>query len=98
MTMQMSQVQCKLFYLTCVPIGVVLVLLLVTPSSLMADSQVVIDSEATLFGTFKGIDYVKYEGRLTGSNYEAPFEIVVPADLSKGNGRVLVEPYHAIPP
>jgi hypothetical protein len=96
MKMQISQVQRKLFYLSFVPVGVILVLLLLTPSSLMADSQVVIDSEATPFGTFKGIDYVKYEGRLIGSNYEAPFEIVAPADLSKGNGRVLVEPYHNI--
>jgi hypothetical protein len=39
---------------------------------------------------------VKYEGRLIGSSYDAPFELVVPENPKKGNGRLLLEPYHFI--
>lgn len=96
--MKMYRTQRKLFGATFVTIGVFLLLLLLTPASIMADIQIMIDGAATPFGTFKGIDFVKYEGHLLsttpGSNYDAPFEVVVPTDLRKGNGRMVVEPYH----
>jgi hypothetical protein len=58
------------------------------------------DLETTPYGTFNGVDYVRHIGRLVGTaaggSYSAPFEIVVAADPSKGNGRTIVEPFHSM--
>lgn len=50
------------------------------------------------FGRFNGKDFVRITGRAEGTTaqgaYRVPFEIVVPADPSVGNGTVLIEPPH----
>ena len=47
------------------------------------------------YGQFNGIDYLRYVGRLIGdADGGAPFEIVAPAEPGRGNGRLLIEPYH----
>ena len=79
-------------------IVVALVTLLLSAGPALADTPIALVDEAVPYGTFKGIDYVKYEGRLMstipGSSYDAPFELVVPEDPERGNGRLLVEPCH----
>ena len=66
-------------------------------SALAQQSQLEIDA-TTSFGTFNGIEYLKYQGRFTGTagdeHFSAPFEIIAPADPSQGNGRLLLEPFH----
>jgi hypothetical protein len=57
-----------------------------------------IDTTWAPFGTFGGIDYVRYTGRFVGSTalgfYRMPFEIVAPVDPVLGNRSVLIEPPH----
>jgi hypothetical protein len=51
------------------------------------------------YGTFNGIEYLKHEGRFVGTaagDYSVPFEIVAPADLTKGNGAMLMEVLHPL--
>jgi hypothetical protein len=51
------------------------------------------------YGTFKGIEYLKHEGRFAGTtaaDYSVPFEIVAPADPTKGNGIVVMEVLHPL--
>lgn len=76
------------------------VALLFSAGPVVADIQIELIGEAVPYGKFKGIDYVKYEGRLIsttpGSSYNAPFELVVPEDPERGNGRLLVEPCHFV--
>ena len=51
------------------------------------------------YGTYRGIDYVKYSGRFHGladGDYDVPFEIIAPADPTQGNGITIVEPFHPL--
>lgn len=72
----------------------------ITPTLAIPDlgtSPLTID-QATAYGRFNGIDYVKYVGHfanaVNGEAFDAPFEIVTPTNPNKGNGRLLVEPFH----
>jgi hypothetical protein len=55
---------------------------------------------ATPIGTFEGIAYVQYDGIFEGQTstgaYRVPYRITAPADPSRGNRTVLVEPPHPI--
>ena len=68
-------------------------------SAFAQQAQLVIDATDS-FGTYNDIEYVVYQGRLTGTagdeSFSAPFEIVAPADPSQGNGRLVFEPIHPI--
>ena len=52
----------------------------------------------TSFGTFDGVRYLRYSGRFEGTTslgvFRVPYEIIAPANPSRGNGVVLVEPPH----
>jgi hypothetical protein len=51
---------------------------------------------STPYGTFNGIAYIKYEGRFDGlasGAYSVPFEIIAPADPTRGNGITIMEPF-----
>ncbi len=68
-------------------------------SKAVAAGQIVADSvESTVLGTFRGVQYVRYTGRFAGSgsagDYMAPFELTAPANLKRGNRRLVVEPFH----
>lgn len=56
--------------------------------------------EETLYETYNGVDFIRYAGRFVSTTpdkaYDAPFEIVVPDDLSVSNGRLFFEPYHHV--
>ena len=81
------------------PKTVVLTLLALGFSAFAQQAQLVIDATDS-FGTYNDIEYVVYQGRLTGTagdeSFSAPFEIVAPADPSQGNGRLVFEPIHPI--
>ena len=68
-------------------------------SAFAQQTQLVIDATDS-FGTYNDIEYIAYQGRLTGTaggeTFSAPFEIVAPADPSQGNGRLVFEPLHPI--
>ncbi len=68
-------------------------------SALAQQTQLEIDATES-FGTYNDIEYLLYQGRLTGTagdeSFSAPFEIVAPADPSQGNGRLVFEPIHPI--
>lgn len=53
---------------------------------------------ATPIGSFAGIAYIQYDGIFTGQTstgtYRVPYRITAPADPSRGNQTVLVEPSH----
>jgi hypothetical protein len=78
---------------------VTLVFALGTAASVAAKGKLQ-DIETAPYGTFNGVDYVRHTGQFVGTaaggSYSAPFEIVAPADLSKGNGRTVVEPFHNV--
>lgn len=50
------------------------------------------------FGTFDGVEFVRYTGRFQGATslgqYDVPFEVVASADPTLGNGVVVMEPPH----
>jgi len=83
-------------------IVVALVTVLLSAGPVVADISIELDAEVVPYGTYgkfkRRIDYVKYTGRLISNsyNYNAPFELVVPEDPERGNGRLLVEPYHFV--
>jgi hypothetical protein len=56
--------------------------------------------ETTPYGTYGGVDYVRHVGTFAGTAaggpYSAPFELIVPADPSQGNRRVLLEPLNQV--
>ena len=54
---------------------------------------------STPYGAFNGIAYIKYEGRFDGlasGAYSVPFEIIAPADPTRGNGITIMEPFHVM--
>ena len=57
-----------------------------------------VDTGSEPFGTFGGVEYVRYTGRLVGTTalgtYRVAFEIVAPVDPALGNHTVLIEPPH----
>ena len=57
-----------------------------------------VETASEPFGTFGGIEYVRYTGRFVGTTtfgvYRMPFEIVAPVDPGLGNKTVLIEPPH----
>lgn len=63
-----------------------------------ASSAVFTEHSSEPFGTFNDVEFVRHTGRFEGTtslgNYSVPFEIVAPADPTRGNGVVLVEPPH----
>lgn len=77
-------------------------ILLITAVSITGAARVqaatFLEATSTPFGTFNGVEYLRYTGRFQGVTslgaYDVPFEIVAPADLSEGNGSVLFEPPH----
>lgn len=50
------------------------------------------------FGSFAGVQYTRLTGRFSGTTslgeFRVPFEMLAPADPTRGNGTVLVEPPH----
>jgi hypothetical protein len=58
-----------------------------------------VDTASEPFGTFGGVQYVRYTGRFVGTtalgDYRMAFEIVAPANPGLGNGTVLIEPPHS---
>ena len=78
--------------------GMVLAALAVVAPIAAAQSPFVIETTEP-YGTFSGIDYVKYSGLFDGpasAAYDVPFEIVAPADPARGNGVLVIEPYHVM--
>jgi hypothetical protein len=73
-------------------------MLVVLATATPARAGTFIDTAWAPFGTFGGIDYVRYTGRFVGSTalglYRMPFEIVAPVDPVLGNRSVLIEPPH----
>lgn len=79
---------------------IVLLALLFSARTAMAQGGIVEDNlESEPYGTFNGVDYVRYSGEFAGTaagDYSVPFEIVAPADPAQGNGVVVVEPFHPL--
>ena len=73
------------------------VVALLAPSLAKADGGLG-QPRATQIGTFGGIAYVQYdgifEGRTSSGDYRVPYRITAPANPSRGNRTVLVEPPH----
>lgn len=66
--------------------------------TLCAEAAVLESDTADYFGTFDGVDYIRYAGRFSGEtakgHFRVPFEIVAPADPADGNRTVVFEPPH----
>jgi hypothetical protein len=80
---------------------IVVLVSIATVQTVAATGQIDVASVVSSpFGKFKGVRFVKYVGRFVGvtsaGDYEAPFEIVAPVDPRRGNGRLLVEPFHFV--
>ncbi|HVS66663.1 MAG TPA: alpha/beta hydrolase domain-containing protein [Thermoanaerobaculia bacterium] len=73
-------------------------MLVVLATATPARAATFVDTARAPFGTFGGIDYIRYTGRFVGTTalgvYRMPFEIVAPVDPWLGNGTVLIEPPH----
>jgi Alpha/beta hydrolase domain len=73
-----------------------LVLSTLTPAS----AATFVETASEPFGTFDGVEYIRYTGRFVGTTalgaYRMAFEIVAPADPGLGNGTVLIEPPHFV--
>ena len=65
-----------------------------------ADAATFIEGGSSPYGTFAGIDYLRFTGTFVGTTakgeYRVPYEIVAPADSRQGNGVVVFEPPHFI--
>ena len=63
-----------------------------------ADAAFEVTTQVTPFGTFNGVPYLRYSGRFEGTTslgaFRVPYEIIAPANPSRGNGVVLLEPPH----
>ena len=72
---------------------------IVFPSTASADGELAHPS-ATPVGSFGGIEYIQYDGIFEGESstgaYRVPYRITAPADPSRGNRTVLVEPPHNV--
>jgi hypothetical protein len=75
-------------------------LLLALVACAPASAGALIETAGDPYGTYKGIDYVRYTGRFVGQTakgtFRVPFEIVAPANPEKGNGSVVFEPPHFV--
>lgn len=62
------------------------------------DAAVLESGSEETFGTFNGVEFVRYTGRFVGVTtkgaYRVPYEIVAPRWPGAGNGTVVVEPPH----
>jgi hypothetical protein len=71
-------------------------------TSTSASAACFVDTASEPFGTFGGIEYIRYTGRFVGTtapptglgDYRMAFEIVAPANPALGNGTVFIEPPH----
>ena len=63
-----------------------------------ADAAALETVSESSFGTFNGVEYMRYSGRFIGvtskGQFRVPYEIVAPANPHAGNGIVIVEPPH----
>ncbi|MFN2284467.1 MAG: hypothetical protein ACK2UQ_08590, partial [Anaerolineae bacterium] len=77
---------------------IVLTALMFSPRITVAQGVGIVEGSVAQapYGTFNGIDYVKYSGRFMGlasGEYDVPFEIIAPADPVQGNGITVMEPF-----
>src|SRR5688572_308770 len=96
--------RCRWFSIPAVRrLGAAAVLAVVVGSSTLSDARAETPDDIgapqmSSFGTFGGIDYVKYrgvfEGETSTGGFRVPYQIIAPADPTEGNGTVLVEPSH----
>jgi hypothetical protein len=74
------------------------IMTLVLSTSIPASAATFFPNPPEPFGTFGGIQYIRYTGRFIGTtalgDYRMAFEIVAPANPGLGNGTVLIEPPH----
>lgn len=80
------------------PHAIALFVLLAVAWARQVDAAVLETESESSFGTFNGVEFIRYTGRFVGVTskgaYRVPYEIIAPANPWSGNGVVIVEPPH----